>query len=79
MSEKDPGLLDELKKWLEFDDKGESELGDGGSSSPEIQKLQDELAMETDPKKREILKKKIREIDERDEPAENPTHITGIY
>ena len=72
MSEKDPGLLDELKKWLEFDEPDE-----GGSS---IDNLKEQLAMETDPEKRKALKSQIKNMEQDEEAADLPTPgFTGVF
>ena len=75
MSDKKDGVLGELKKWLEFEDTPESEALDAGS---ELEALKEELAMESDPKKREVLKQRIKEL-EIDETANTPTEIIGEY
>ena len=71
MSENKPGLLDELKKWLEFEEEPKEE----SSSS----KLREQLAMEKDPEKRELLKKKIDAIEESSELADDPANLLGGY
>ena len=72
MSEKKPGLVDELKRWLEIEDPN--------SGSDELEQLQNQLAMETDPKKREQLKAQIKAVEDNNENAELPTSgFTGVY
>lgn len=70
----DNGLLDEVKRWLEFD--GEVPE-DKSPIQPTIDELQERLAMEDDPEKRKALKSQIQRMEIASEKATLPTNITG--
>ena len=68
-------LVDQLKKWLEYDDESKS------TDDPMVVTVEDlkkQLAMEEDPEKRESIKKQIESIED-SEDANLPSNITGPY
>lgn len=70
MSE-ESGIIPALKKWLEF--------GPEDGAPEELTALKEELAMEEDPKKQRLLKKRIKELESEDELAKPPTPVIGTY
>ena len=68
-------LVDQLKKWLEFDDESKS------TDDPmvvTVEDLRNQLAMEESPQKRKNIEKQIEAMEDA-EDANIPSNITGPY